>query len=260
MVAESALTDAASVVAQTSRSLPWMAEMMAIDPGHGYRLLDSETMDGGLLDAALERAARRWPDVSAATCATLWWYGSSSTVAIVTAAQLLVTGRCVDPRSPRTLVTVGDTGTIGAVTSSTVVDAADAPDALADLVETVVRALCRRVPELNAGSLWAVASDSIANRTLDVATAVDRIADAATMSASLTSRARTRRFPTPRFVDVGTEGAVAAASDDAPVRHTRRFLRRSSCCLVFEAGEDMCVSCPRRTPADRARRWSTLVG
>ncbi|KQU02931.1 hypothetical protein ASG56_19055 [Rhodococcus sp. Leaf7] len=255
MAAESALSHVSDVVSATGHALPWTVGLMTVDPPDARRLGDPDTVD-----AALARAARRWPDVSATTCATLWWYGSSSTLALVVASQLLVTGKCIDPGASVSTVSIGGTGTLEAVTSSSIVDAVDAPDALADVVDLVVRTLCARVPGLSAPSLWAVASDSVANRTLDAVSALGRIEDASPLIASLTSRPRAQRFPEPRLVDVTRDGSVTPADDGPPAAGTRRFLRRSSCCLVFEAGESMCTSCPRRTPADRAHRWSALVG
>ncbi|MBC7299668.1 MAG: (2Fe-2S)-binding protein [Nocardia sp.] len=77
-------------------------------------------------------------------------------------------------------------------------------------------------------ALWAVAADAIGNRALDAGSA-----EAATrLAADVGSR-----LPVPRFVTVGG----------------RTFVRRVSCCLVFEApGRQMCTSCPKRAPADRA--------
>lgn len=196
----------------------------------------------------LDRAAVRWPDVSPAVLATLWWYGSSSTLATVLVAQLAVTGRCVDPAHPSAVVTVGDTGTLASLGAAVTVDGPGAAAAFADVVDSLVGRVRDRVPSVSGASLWAIASDSVANRALDVATALNRVADAPRWAQTLTAERRRHRFPQPRFVDVSANGS------------TRRFLRRSSCCRVVDAGEDLCTSCPRRTPQDRAARWATLVG
>ncbi|MBM7414750.1 MULTISPECIES: (2Fe-2S)-binding protein [Nocardiaceae] len=251
MAAEPTLT-AADIVTRTARALPWTANLMMVPPGDGWNIADP-----ALLDVALARSAARWPDVSDTTGATLWWYGSSSTVALVLGAQILVTGHCVDPTAPDAVTAIGDTGTVAALTSPTVAPSADT--AMADLVERMVGGLAQRVPGLSAPSLWAIASDSVANRVLDVASALGRVADATAAARLLTSQSRTHRFPEPRFVDVTADAIVTPATGSAPDAHSRRVVRRGSCCLVFEAGVDMCVSCPRRAPEDRARRWSALL-
>ncbi|MFF0488080.1 (2Fe-2S)-binding protein [Nocardia sp. NPDC004068] len=76
-------------------------------------------------------------------------------------------------------------------------------------------------------SLWAVVADAIGNRAIDAGNP-----DAGTALA----REVAGRLPIPRFTDVAT----------------RTFVRRISCCLVFEVpGCQMCTSCPKRPPAER---------
>lgn len=76
-------------------------------------------------------------------------------------------------------------------------------------------------------SLWAIAADAIGNRALDAG------------NHEAGARLATEvggRLPVPRFVDIGG----------------RTFVRRISCCLVFEVpGCDMCTSCPKRPAAER---------
>ncbi|WP_315769916.1 hypothetical protein [Rhodococcoides kroppenstedtii] len=234
-------TDADEVVADTSRALPWTASLSYVPPGSP----SLRTLDPG---DVLGRAASRWPDVTPAVLATLWWYGSSSTLATVLTAQLAVTGRCVDLAHESARVTVAETGTVASSTAAVTVDSSRAGASFADAVEDLVEAVRRRVPSVSGASLWAIASDSVANRALDVASALDRVDDAPCWAELLTSERRRHPFPAPRFVDVTANG------------RSRRFLRRSSCCRVVDAGEDLCTSCPRRTPADRAARWAALVG
>lgn len=234
-------TDAGEVVADASRALPWVAALSYVPPG-------SPSLRGLDLEDVLKRAAQRWPDVTPAVLATLWWYGSSSTLATVLTAQLAVTGRCVDLAHESARVTVGETGTVASSTAAVTVDETRAGASFADAVDGMVEAVRRRVPSVSGASLWAIASDSVANRALDVASALDRIDDAPRWAALLTGERRRHPFPTPRYVDVTVNG------------RSRRFLRRSSCCRVVDAGEDLCTSCPRRTPTDRAARWAALVG
>ncbi|MBF6170206.1 (2Fe-2S)-binding protein [Nocardia blacklockiae] len=84
-------------------------------------------------------------------------------------------------------------------------------------------------------SLWAIVADAIGNRALD---AGDGEAGARL------AREVAGRLPVPRFTDVGA----------------RTFVRRISCCLVFEVpGCDMCTSCPKRPAAERRRLLADLA-
>lgn len=76
-------------------------------------------------------------------------------------------------------------------------------------------------------SLWAIVADAIGNRALD--------AGAQEAGAQL-ARDVASRLPIPRFTDVGS----------------RTFVRRISCCLVFEVPNcEMCTSCPKRPAPQR---------
>lgn len=76
-------------------------------------------------------------------------------------------------------------------------------------------------------SLWAIVADAIGNRALDIG---------AEEAGARLARDVAGRLPVPRFQDVGG----------------RTFVRRISCCLVFEVpGCAMCTSCPKRPAAER---------
>ncbi|WP_067980966.1 (2Fe-2S)-binding protein [Nocardia caishijiensis] len=78
-----------------------------------------------------------------------------------------------------------------------------------------------------APALWAIVTDAIGNRALD---AGDRAAGEQ-LAAEIGSR-----LLSPRFVTLGT----------------RTFVKRISCCLVYEVPTcTMCTSCPKRPPAER---------
>ncbi|GAB2687714.1 (2Fe-2S)-binding protein [Nocardia thraciensis] len=84
-------------------------------------------------------------------------------------------------------------------------------------------------------SLWAVVADAIGNRAID---AGDPEAGARL------AREVAGRLPVPRFADIGG----------------RTFVRRISCCLVFEVpGCEMCTSCPKRPAAQRHTMLSELA-
>ncbi|MFD3424536.1 (2Fe-2S)-binding protein [Nocardia fluminea] len=107
--------------------------------------------------------------------------------------------------------------------------AAAADEVAAALRDTLTAVISQVAAVSGAGvpALWAVVSDAIGNRALDAGSP-----DAAVRLAADVGP----RLPTPRFVTV--EG--------------RAFVRRASCCLVYEApGREMCTSCPKRLPAER---------
>jgi ferric iron reductase protein FhuF len=83
--------------------------------------------------------------------------------------------------------------------------------------------------------LWAIATDSLANRLLALGRAAGDVA-AATALAGPLAEAIGWPLPAPRYLDVrGT-----------------RYTRRASCCLLYRIPhEPMCTSCPRRPPAER---------
>ncbi len=84
-------------------------------------------------------------------------------------------------------------------------------------------------------ALWAVVADAIGNRALDAGAPEAASRLAADVGPCL---------PAPRFVTVAG----------------RTFVRRASCCLVYEApGRQMCTSCPKRAPADRAEQLAAAA-
>jgi hypothetical protein len=83
--------------------------------------------------------------------------------------------------------------------------------------------------------LWAIATDSLANRLLALGGASGDVAGATALAGPL-AEAIGSPLPAPRYVDV--RGA--------------RYTRRASCCLLYRIPhEPMCTSCPRRPPAER---------
>ncbi|MQY28945.1 hypothetical protein NRB56_45340 [Nocardia sp. RB56] len=84
-------------------------------------------------------------------------------------------------------------------------------------------------------SLWAIVADAIGNRALD--------AGAPEAGATLAGEVA-GQLPVPRFTDVGG----------------RTFVRRVSCCLVYEVpGCRMCTSCPKRPAAQRLELLTELA-
>ncbi|GGG08788.1 Fe-S oxidoreductase [Rhodococcoides trifolii] len=231
----------------TAPALPWLADYLAADGMPAGQLVHPHTL-GPLL-------GRRWPEADPAVAATLWWYSTSSTFMLVPVAQMLTTGRAFDMRTSALTVHLDDAGVPDSVASSAWIDdPASLGSALAQLCETFIDTV-GTLGVVHRPSLWAIASDSLANRALDVGTALGRIGDATDLARELSAG-----MPTPRFVDIDADGTSSVAGSEEPADGTRRFLRRSSCCLVFEVGDHKCSSCPRQTPQTRITRLAALVG
>ena len=193
----------------------------------------SSLADRRWLAAQLGLAASRF-GVAARTAGVLWWYSASSVLLGPSASTYVRGGRVASPALDSMTLSVHPDGRVLDVSASAWVSRTDAPDRVADLVATCVAAVA---PSSGAAprALWAIASDSLANRVL---WAGGGEADAAALAAD-------GRFPRPRFMTIGGQAVV----------------RRSSCCLVYESpGQQKCVSCPRQSPNDRLRRLRAAFG
>jgi ferric iron reductase protein FhuF len=163
--------------------------------------------------------------------ATVWWY-SVSAVLVTPVLAGLVTGVPLSGRLADTSLAFRPDGLPIAAVS-----AARGDDVAADLRETLA-AVVTAVADagrMRERPLWAIATDSIANRLLALGRARGDVHGATSLAAPLAT-AIGAPLPMPRYVDVA--GA--------------RFTRRASCCLLDEVPhEPRCTSCPRRPPAER---------
>jgi hypothetical protein len=165
----------------------------------------------------------------------LWWYSASS-VLLGPPVETYVRGggQVADPALDSMMLFLHPDGRVLDARSAATVDRALAPGLVADLVTTCVSAVAA-ASGASPRALWAVATDALANRVLW----------AGGTAAHAEALAADERFPTPRYVDIAG----------------RQVVRRSSCCLIYEApGQQKCVSCPRQTPDDRLRRLREVFG
>lgn len=177
--------------------------------------------DSGWLGAQIEAAARRYrynrlPDIG-----VLWWYSASS----------VLLGPAVESRDPglsSVTLYVHPDGRILDAHSAVALE--DVGPRLAEALTASIEAVVRQTGA-HRRALWAIATDSLANRALWAG--LDRsVAEklAATVGPEL---------PMPRYVEVSG----------------RLVVRRASCCLIYLApGQAKCVSCPRQTPEQRRQR------
>ena len=190
--------------------------------------------DPAWLADALAATAARFRLTGSVTTGVLWWYSISSVLLGPVAESYVLGGRVADPAlASMTLFTQPDGRVLDARSSSTV-DASAAPERVTAVVATCVDAVAKASGAAER-ALWAIATDSLANRVLWAGgSAVHAVALAAD-----------DRFPVPRYVTVGGQAVV----------------RRASCCLVYQSpGQQKCVSCPRQKPDDRLRRLRQALG
>ena len=173
--------------------------------------------------------------------ATVWWY-SVSAVLVTPALAGLAAGIPLSARLADTSLAFRPDGLpVGAVSSA---PGADTAGELRDTLAAVIAAVAD-TGGMRERSLWAIATDSVANQLLTLGRALGDVPLVTALAEPLAAGIGDR-LPVPRYVDVaGT-----------------RFTRRASCCLVDHVpGGALCTSCPRRPPAERtqlleqAARW-----
>lgn len=178
----------------------------------------------------------RWSHPGDRVNGTLWWYSASSTLVAAPLTMLLVAGAAPDPRPDRLTICLRENGYLAAARSDRLCSSRE------EFVAALHRALGAVIAPLAAASgastraLWAIATDSVANRALDAGRRLDCEDEAVALARAVT---RPPLLPA-RFTDVTAPSG------------SRRFVHRSSCCLIYQATDGpRCASCPRRTPADR---------
>ena len=221
-----------SVYTEAAERVPGLAEYL-----HGpFDLPASAMTDADWLRERIADTGRRWNCTDDRINGTLWWYSASSTIALLAVSTAMVTGTAADPSLEHSRCFLRGDGYLGGVRSDRTVTPEQLPGALASTFRAVVDALAA-ASGATTNALWAITSDSIANRCLDVGTALGDRERGSAFAQELVA-AMSSPLPAPRFVDVGG----------------RRFTRRSSCCLLYlTSASDKCTSCPRRTPSDRLR-------
>lgn len=191
--------------------------------------------DPGWLAEQLAATARRYGLRRPASAGVLWWYSASS-VLLGPPVESLVRGDPVaDPALAAVTLFLHPDGRLLDARSSGVVTADELGSHLAGVLSTAVAAVAAasgaRVP-----ALWAIATDSLANRVLWAGGSASLAVDLAASVGSM---------PAPRYVTVAGS----------------RVVRRASCCLIYEgSGQEKCVSCPRQHPDERSRRLLAQLG
>ncbi|MDJ0393473.1 (2Fe-2S)-binding protein [Rhodococcus sp. G-MC3] len=177
---------------------------------------------------------RRFGCSDLSVAGTLWWYSTSSTLLFLTVASAMVTGQVGDPALSARRCSVGPDGDLLGVVGGDAVEVGDAIEALTEALASIIEPLAEVSATLER-TLWAIVTDSIANRCLDVGAALGDRSLGTFFATALVSKMGTA-LPKPRFLDV----------------NGRPFTQRCSCCLLYRTDiAGMCVSCPHRSPGDR---------
>lgn len=213
-----------------------------LSPTPGAVLIEATSiMDPDWLRAQLMLRARVWDTADEHVLATLWWYSASHYLVTPTVATLLVTGRAVSPALPDLVLHHYPDGSVSGAHSTALLPRDLAAVALAlratltSVIEAVSAFTKRGVPPL-----WALATDGLAERLLFFGETLGRAHEAHLLAERLSSGIGAPLLP-PRYVWVTDQSGRA-----------RQFLRRSSCCLLYRvSGQELCLSCPRRTPSER---------
>jgi hypothetical protein len=177
------------------------------------------------LSAQLSLSSRRYPLGDRATLGVLWWYSASTVLlgpfvdgkdpSLEAITLLLETdGRVLEARSP-------------AFTGS-------AASSVREMLTAAISSVAK-VSGARARQLWAITTDSLANRLLWAG----RSSTAADIATAIGPE-----LPRPRYVEV----------------NGRQFVRRVSCCLIYQGTTTTkCTSCPRQTPEVRLARLQTAI-
>ncbi|MBA3800942.1 MAG: (2Fe-2S)-binding protein [Geodermatophilaceae bacterium] len=251
-------TAAAALLARTLAGMPRDQHSLLVSSGQSQpapfdRASFERVQDVDWLEYQLDLQAQRWPSVDRRVLATLWWYSVSQVFLTPTLASLFVTGCALSPRPADVELHCLPDGRIFTARSTAVLVESDVVDSVAAALRD---GLAMAIPEVaRAGAtrerpLWALATDSLANRLLwlgRTSGAVDRATSLATTLVQLIGPP----MPAPRYVDIQRR---------PPRAGTVRFVRRGSCCLVYlEPGEAKCASCPRISPVSREALLTTAA-
>jgi ferric iron reductase protein FhuF len=212
--------------------VPGAAALGLVAPPSGTAVPGPLLADQGWTAQVLaDRAVRQRTD-DRRVLATVWWYSVSS-VLLTPVLAGMVTGVGLSARLADTRLHVL-AGVTPVAATTTAGSAADLAGDLRTTIAAVVAAVAG-AGGMRERPLWAIATDSLANRLLAVGRAVGDVGAATTLAGPLAA-AVGAPLPTPRYVDVA--GA--------------RFTRRASCCLLYRVPHEVvCTSCPRRDPAQR---------
>ncbi|MEU1996577.1 (2Fe-2S)-binding protein [Nocardia gamkensis] len=187
------------------------------------------------LAARIAEMGHSWGTTSPRIAGTLWWCMVSSALVEQLARAYADDQDAPVPALDRLECEVRPDGGVERVrVPAHAVASVSGATALRDTLGVVIPPVAE-VSGAGVPALWAIAADAIGNRALDAGSPEAGARLAADIAGKL---------PVPRFVEIGG----------------RTFVRRISCCLVFEVpGCQMCTSCPKRPAAERTALLADLA-
>ncbi|MGQ4597753.1 (2Fe-2S)-binding protein [Nocardia sp. R6R-6] len=178
------------------------------------------------LAARIAEMGHSWGTTSPRIAGTLWWCMLASALVEQIARAYAHDEQASEAALDQLDCEVRPDGGIERVRIRAGSGQVDQVAAVRDTLAAVIAPLAE-VSGAGVPALWAIVADAIGNRALDAGSADAGARLAAEIGGKL---------PAPRFVRIGK----------------RTFVRRISCCLVFEVpGCAMCTSCPKRPGAER---------
>jgi hypothetical protein len=178
------------------------------------------------LAARIAEMGASWGTTSPRIAGTLWWCMAASALVEQAARAYAHDEPAPAPVLNRIDCEVRPDGGVERVHVKAADDGMSCGAALRETLAAVITPMSA-VSGAGLPSLWAIVADAIGNRALDAG---------APQAGTRLAHEVGDKLPTPRFIEVGG----------------RTFVKRISCCLVFEIpGCDMCTSCPKRSAAER---------
>ncbi|WP_051042774.1 (2Fe-2S)-binding protein [Nocardia cerradoensis] len=175
-----------------------------------------------------------WGTGNSRVSGTLWWCMAASALVDPITEAYATGAPAPDPTLERLRCEIRPDGGIERIVPESAGESEAVGAALGDTLRRVIPAVAR-VTGARPAALWAIVADAIGNRAID--------AGDPEAGARLAAQVG-ERLPVPRFTDIAA----------------RTFVRRISCCLVYEVpGCDMCTSCPKRPAAERERLLTELA-
>ncbi|MEV7549833.1 (2Fe-2S)-binding protein [Amycolatopsis sp. NPDC089917] len=196
--------------------------------------------DAAWVSARIGGAAKLYGCSRPEVLGTIWWYSLSSVLVAPSVESLVRDGSPLDPSLDAVTIDLVPDGRFTGARSSRVLSGgiAELGEAFAATLGTAIGTISD-VTGANPRALGAIATDSIGNRLLWTGDTERAITLAAPLVAAIGLG-----MPEPRFSRIGRNTVV----------------RRASCCLIYEAGNPKCTSCPRQTPEERDRRLRSALG
>ncbi|WP_410661712.1 (2Fe-2S)-binding protein [Amycolatopsis sp. lyj-112] len=196
--------------------------------------------DAGWVRARIGGAAKLYGCSRPEVLGTIWWYSLSSVLVAPSLESFVRDGEPLDPSLDAVTIDLVPDGRFRGAHSSRVLPGglAELGKAFAGTLDTAIGTIAE-VTGANPRALGAIATDSIGNRLLWTGDTDRAVALAGPLVAAIGLG-----MPEPRFARVGRNTVV----------------RRASCCLIYEAGNPKCTSCPRQTPEERDRRLRASLG